>query len=83
MSFRINPIAHNLNLENILNLFNKRLKLTFIWINLSSENQISYNDWLGLYDMYPSCVKKDYSIDLSYINDNNSFITFLYIGILI
>ena len=38
LTSRLNPIARNFNFENILNLFNKRLKLTF---NLMIENLIS------------------------------------------
>ena len=50
---------------------------------LRYKNKISYNDWVGLYDMYPSCVRKDYPINLSYINENNKFMTYLYFSILL
>ena len=49
---------------------------------LRYKNKISHDDRLGLYDLYPSCVTKDYSFSISYINDNNRFITFFSICLL-
>ena len=49
---------------------------------LRFKNKISYDDWLGLYDLYPSCITKYFSFSISYINDNNSFITILSICLL-
>ena len=42
MTPRLNPVARNFNFENILNLFNKRLKLTFYLIILVNCNCASY-----------------------------------------
>ena len=42
MTPRLNPIARNFNFENILNLFDKRLKLTFYLIILVNCNCASY-----------------------------------------